>query len=115
MRILAAIALFLALATYPASAQEPTKSLRLITPSKWADMSDGEQQLYVLGVLEGWSFDLYATKHPDLGPLVECVTQEGIEKTTRATQNAMLLDEAKWPAPWWVASGFRTVCGAYRR
>ncbi len=115
MRVLAAIALFLALATHPASAQEPTKPLRFITPSKWADMSDGEQQLYVLGVLEGWSFDLYANKDPDLKSLVECVTKEGIEKITVATQNAMVLGEAKWPAPWWVARGFGAVCGAYRR
>ena len=115
IRIVAAVAVFLVLAMHSASTQELSKPLHLITPAKWADMSDNEQQLYVLGVLKGWSFDLYANKHPDLKSLVECVTQEGVEKITVATQNAMLLGEAEWPAPWWVARGMGAVCGAYRR
>ena len=86
----------------------------MVDPSTWRDMSDSERQFYVMGVLDGWSFDSYGSGDPDLKPLVECVTGEGIEKITTATQNAMLLGEAGNPAPWWVARAMGAVCERYR-
>jgi hypothetical protein len=86
----------------------------MVTLSSWTDMTKRERQSYVLGVLEGWSFDLYSAGHPDLKPLVECVTGEGVERITEQAQNAMVLGEAENPAPWWIASALGAACEPYR-
>ena len=107
-----ALALIIMCANIAGAQQQ--KPLHLVKPSAWADMTEREKELYVTGVLEGWSFNLYGTQHPDLVPLVQCVRKEGIKKIVRSTQNAMLLGEARNPAPWWVARAFGVVCKKYR-
>lgn len=88
--------------------------LHVITPSFWSQMSEREQNIYVTGVLETLSFDLYAASNPDLKTLVECVAQEGVAKIRKMAGTTMFLEEAANPPPWWITRALGAICKQYR-
>ncbi|MFQ5672621.1 MAG: hypothetical protein ACE5G9_05960 [Nitrospinales bacterium] len=93
------------------------RPLKIMSSSEWAGLSEKEQGLLIMGVLEGWSFDLFNQNHPRLKLLVECVEQEGIGKFINEVNELLVSEpeEGKFPAPWWVSKSLRSVCLKYQK
>lgn len=91
--------------------------LKIMTAGEWAGLSEKEQGLLVMGVLEGWSFDLFNQNHPDLKILVDCVEKEGIGKFVDAVNTLLISepDEGEFPTPWWLSKSFSTICQKYKK
>jgi hypothetical protein len=91
-----------------ASAQ--TKPLKIVESADWAEFTKKEKELYIAGILETFSFNLYGSSNPDLKPFVDCVERVGVERITNATQTMLLTGDSRNPLPWQVARALGLLC-----
>lgn len=56
------------------------QDLMLMSPYKWAGLTQREHDLFTLGALENWSFVLHSYQAPALQDFVACATNEKTKK-----------------------------------
>ena len=60
--------------------ESTAQDLMLMSPYKWAGLTQREQDLFTLGVLEDWGFILYSYQAPGLQDFVACANNEKPKK-----------------------------------
>ncbi len=85
--------------------------LTLMTPHKWADLSQSDQIIFALGALEYWGFALYSYDKPELSDFLACVRKE---ETKRFIGQVWLFGNVEESAVRDIIKATPTICSSYQ-